>query len=43
MNQTKVIFRFGDVPFQKIRAVEDGYVRKLINQPLELVRPVVHD
>jgi hypothetical protein len=23
--------------------VEDGYVRKLINQPLELVRPVVHD
>ena len=24
MNQTKVIFRFGDTSFQKIRAVEDG-------------------
>jgi len=31
MNQTKVIFRFGDVPFQKIRAVEDGVCEE-VNQ-----------
>jgi len=31
MNQTKVIFRFGDTPFQKIRAVDDG-LREEVNQ-----------